>query len=406
MERESPEKVLIPNPNQPPPLGAAPATAAPPSPPPPAVRASGMSSSPPGPRGGRTSSGTGWKIATILLGSFLALSLLGNFVSALLAGFTSAPTGPAHLGPHFQELVLEDNDARDKFVVINLEGVISGQAFDPSGYNLVDYLGDQFEMCADDDRVRAVLLRVDSPGGEVLASDEIYRRIQKFQEESGKPVIASMGSLAASGGYYVSAPCRWIVANELTITGSIGVIMSGYNFRGLMDKLGVAPMVFKSGDMKDMLSASKRPEEVTAEERALVQGMVDETFGRFKEVIREGRGYATARNGGDGRQLAEGWEKFADGRIISGKEAHRLGFVDELGNFETAVDRALEITGVQAANLITYRQPFRLGMLFRLLGKSEGGAGARSPTVTLDLGVDRPRLEAGRMYFLPPHFAR
>ncbi|HSH16788.1 MAG TPA: S49 family peptidase, partial [Verrucomicrobiae bacterium] len=165
------------------------------------------------------------------------------------------------------------------------------------------------------------------------------------------------------------------------------------------------PMVFKSGDMKDMLSPSKRPEEVSAEEKALVQGMVNETFERFKTVVREGRAQAALRNGTDGQTLVEGWEEFADGRIISGKEAHRLGFVDELGNFETAVERALEITGLPAANLIAYRQPFRLGMLFRLLGESEGRA-TQTQTVKLDLGLDLPRLEVGRLYFLPPHFAR
>ena len=139
--------------------------------------------------------------------------------------------------------------------------------------------------------------------------------------------------------------------------------------------------------------------------REVMQGMVDETFGRFKEVVREGRGYAATQNGTDGRQLVEGWEEFADGRIISGREARRLGFVDELGNFETAVERTLEITGLEAANLVTYRQPFRLGMLFRLLGESEGRASAKSQTVKLDLGVDLPRLEVGRLYFLPPYFA-
>lgn len=404
MENETPDPTA-PAPNVPPPLGGASQVTSPPQAPPPAYRAAASPAGVP-PRSSRGSSATGWKIATVVMACILALSLLGNFVSAVFASFASSAGGAAQLGPQFQELILEDNNAREKFVVINLEGVISGQAFDPSGYNLVDYIDDQLTLCAEDRRVRAVLLRVDSPGGEVLASDEIYRRIQRFQQESGKPVVASMGSLAASGGYYIAAPCRWIVANELTITGSIGVIMSGYNFRGLMDKVGVQPMVFKSGDMKDMLSATKRPEEVTAEERALVQGMVDETYGRFKEVVREGRGYAAGENGTDGQQLIEGWETFADGRIISGKEAHRLGFVDELGNFETAVKRTLEITGLKAANLVTYRQPFRLGMLFRLLGESEGRAGAKATTVKLDLGVDLPRLEVGRLYFLPPHFAQ
>jgi protease IV len=398
MDHDTPASFSSPANPQPPPLSHAP------QPPPPARPEVPPPGRGPAPRRGK-GTGAGWKIATILLAGFLVLSLLGNFLSALFSGFSAGSPGPMKTGPHFQELVLEDNDARDKFAVISLEGVISGQAFDPSGYNLVNFIEDQLELCAEDERVRAVLLKVDSPGGEVLASDEIYRLIERFQDATGKPVVASMGSLAASGGYYISAPCRWIVANELTITGSIGVIMSGYNWRGLMDKVGVEPMVFKSGDLKDMLSPSKRPEEVSAEEKALVQGMVNETFERFKTVVREGRAQAALRNGTDGQKLVEDWEEFADGRIISGKEAHRLGFVDELGNFETAVERALEITGLPAANLVAYRQPFRLGMLFRLLGESEGRA-AQTQTVKLDLGFDLPRLEVGRLYFLPPHFAR
>jgi protease IV len=398
MDHDTPASFSSPANPQPPPLSHAPQS------PPPARPEAPPPGRGPAPRRGK-GTGAGWKIATILLAGFLVLSLLGNFLSALFSGFTGGPARTARTGPQFQEMVLEDNGVRDKFAVISLEGVISGQAFDPSGYNLVNFIEDQLELCAKDDRVRAVLLKVDSPGGEVLASDEIYRLIERFQDATGKPVVASMGSLAASGGYYISAPCRWIVANELTITGSIGVIMSGYNWRGLMDKVGVEPMVFKSGDMKDMLSPSKRPEEVSAEEKALVQGMVNETFERFKTVVREGRAQAALRNGTDGQTLVEDWEEFADGRIISGKEAHRLGFVDELGNFETAVERALEITGLPAANLVAYRQPFRLGMLFRLLGESEGRA-AQTQTVKLDLGLDLPRLEVGRLYFLPPHFAR
>src|SRR5205814_8019240 len=133
-----------------------------------------------------------------------------------------------------------------------------------------------------------VLLKVDSPGGEVLASDDIYRAIKDFQSHSRKPVVASMGSLAASGGYYISSPCRWIVANELTITGSIGVIMSSWNYRGLMDKVGLRPEVYKSGKFKDMLSGSKKEEEITPEEKEMVQKLVNDTFGKFKSVVSEG----------------------------------------------------------------------------------------------------------------------
>src|SRR5262249_40285778 len=160
-----------------------------------------------------------------------------------------------------------------------------------------------------------------SPGGEVLASDDIYSAIQQFQNEHKKPVVASMGSLAASGGYYVSAPCRWIVANELTITGSIGVILHGYNYRGLMNKVGGRPLVYKSGRFKDMLSGEKDLDSITPAEKAdleeengMVNKMINETFDRFKKIVAEGRRMANNRNGSDkdstmGRPLDTNWEK-------------------------------------------------------------------------------------------------
>src|SRR4029077_17430498 len=134
---------------------------------------------------------------------------------------------------------------------------------------------DQLKIVGRDHAVKAVLLKVDSPGGEVMASDDISRAISEFQDKYQKPVVAAMGSLAASGGYYVSAPCQWIVANELTMTGSIGVIMSTFNYRGLLDKVGVFPQVYKSGRFKDMLRGSKRPEEIEPEERQMIQAMID-----------------------------------------------------------------------------------------------------------------------------------
>ncbi|KAB2663677.1 MAG: S49 family peptidase, partial [Verrucomicrobia bacterium] len=170
-----------------------------------------------------------------------------------------------HAGSHggrgadqLHETVIEDNASEDKIAVLTIDGVITGQPVEPGGRTLVDLVRDQLERARDDDAVKAVLLKVDSPGGEVLASDEIYRLIRDFlDEESPKPVVVSMGSLAASGGYYVSAPCQWIVANEMTMTGSIGVIFHGYNYRGLMDKVGVRPEITKSGKLKDMMSGEK-----------------------------------------------------------------------------------------------------------------------------------------------------
>ncbi len=135
--------------------------------------------------------------------------------------------------------------------VITVDGIISGHQADQSGNSMVEVIKAELDKAKKDYRVKAVILRVDSPGGEVMASDEISRAIKKFENgDHGKPVICSMGSLAASGGYYISSPCRWIVADQLTITGSIGVIMETVNYRGLMDKIGVEPYVFKSGKYK------------------------------------------------------------------------------------------------------------------------------------------------------------
>lgn len=334
----------------------------------------------------------------LALALILGISLLLNF-SQLLSGvaFGTPVGGPS---PRFlEEVTVDNNRSSNKILIIDLVGLILSDPWDRSGRGLVDHIENQLERAGKDDAVQAVILKIDSPGGEVLAADDISRAIGEFQKKRRKPVIASMGSLAASGGYYVAAPCRWIVANELTITGSIGVIMHSYNYRGLMDKVGVRPLVFKSGKFKDMLSPDKAQEEVLPEERKMLQALIDETFARFKQVIREGREAARDQNQGEGRALSGDWETYADGRILSGRQAHGLGFVDELGSFDAAVERAQKLVGIRSANLIRYQRPFDLGNLFRLFGETE------SRTIKVDLGVEMPKLQVGRLYFLSPGVA-
>ena len=336
-------------------------------------------------------------VIAIVLFVLLGLSLLVNFGQLLdsvagLGGASHQRSG----APRLDELVLEENHSSEKVAVVPVEGIISGSLGERGGFSMVDIIGAQLERAEKDRRVKAVILKVDSPGGEVLASDDIARSIREFQDSTGKPVIVSMGSLAASGGYYVSAPCRWIVANELTITGSIGVIMSGLNYRGLMDKVGLRPEVFKSGKFKDMLRGSKEADEITPEERAMVQKLIDETYLKFKSVVAEGRKAAHDEND-DSKALADNWAEFADGRLLSGKEAFDLGFVDQLGSFDDAVAKAKELGGIEdTANVVEYRQRNELAELFGLFGKSEGRA------IKVDLGLDLPRLRAGQMYFLSP----
>jgi protease-4 len=330
----------------------------------------------------------------IILFLLLAVSLLANF-GQMLSGLASlSPTHTRSSGPRLEEVLIKDNDSHNKVVVLPIEGIITSSRIDGTAYNMVDVVKEQLRRADRDKHVSAVVLKVDSPGGEVLASDEIANAIRRFQDETDKPVVVSMGNLAASGGYYVSAPCRYIVANELTITGSIGVIMNGLNYRGLMDKVGIAPRVYKSGKFKDMLSGSRKPEDISPEEDEMVRKLIDDVYQKFKGVVATGRKEANKANGSDGRALAGNWEKYADGRVLSGKEAFDIGLVDELGSFDDAVKRAVEIAGVSDANVVEYRLLVDFADLFRLFGQSEARA------IKVDLGVDVPKLKAGQPYFL------
>ncbi len=245
-------------------------------------------------------------IVAIILFVLLAISLLGNFTQFVSRAFTSGlssglrsgfRTTTRDVGPRLDECVLEDNDSPRKIAVVTVDGIITDHTVDRSGNNMVDVIKAQLDRAKEDKRVKAVILKVDSPGGEVMASDEINKVIAKFQDESGKPVVCSMGSLAASGGYYISVPCRWIVANELTITGSIGVIMHGWNYRGLMDKVGIAPMTYKSGKFKDMLSGERSTNEIPAGGTCHGAGArLTKLTDRFTNVVCDGRTQAYQKN--------------------------------------------------------------------------------------------------------------
>ena len=342
-------------------------------------------------------------VVAIILMPLLAFSLFGNFTQFVSHAFSSnrgfnrsfKTSNARQLGPKLDEYTLEDNDVHDKIAVVTVDGIITSHTADQAGNNMVDVIKAQLDRAADDNRVKAVILKVDSPGGEVMASDEINKVISKFQTDSKKPVICSMGSLAASGGYYISAPCRWIVANDLTITGSIGVIMHGYNYRGLMDKIGVSPMTYKSGLYKDMLSGERETNEIPAGEHKMVQDLIDETYQKFKNVVADGRGFAHEKNKMEGRALAQNWADFADGRVLSGTAALKLGFVDEIGDFDDAVERTKTIAHIADANLIEYRERYDISDLFSMFGQSSS-----AHDIKLDLGVDLPKLQANSMYFL------
>jgi len=355
-------------------------------------------------------------IFAIILLILLFISVFGNFAQLISRAFTPGfnrggfRTGLSReVGPKLEECLIKDNDARYKIAVITVDGIITDSAQDQAGNSMVDVIKAQLNRAKEDKRVKAVILKVDSPGGEVMASDEINKAIVDFQSDKpaeggkpilgGKPVICSMGSLAASGGYYISAPSRWIVANELTITGSIGVIMHAWNYRSLMDKIGVQPNVYKSGRFKDMLSGDRSTNEIPPEEHAMVQGLIDETYQKFKDVVASGRDAAHEINKTEGHALVNNWTNYADGRVLSGTQALKFGFVDELGDFDKAVERAKNIAHVSDANLIEYRERYDISEFLRMFGQSDS-----AHNIKLDLGLDVPKLQAGHLYFLSPTF--
>ena len=204
-----------------------------------------------------------------------------------------------------------------------------------------------------DKSVKALVIRVDSPGGSVGASQEIYRAIERFRE-GGKPVVVSMGNVAASGGYYVSAPADFIYANEGTITGSIGVIVQHVAYRELMKKIGISATSIKTGKFKDTLNPFR---ELTPEEKKYLKDTLTEVYEQFIRAILKYR---------KDKVEEERLREVADGRVITGESALKLGLVDALGGLEDAVKKAKELAGVPEAR--EFYVPQERSLLQRVLG--------------------------------------
>ncbi len=203
---------------------------------------------------------------------------------------------------------------------------------------------EKLERAAADRRVRAIVVRIESPGGEVTASDTVYREIVRFKEETGKPVVAALQGTAASGGYYVALSADHIVATPTSVTGSVGVIIRLLNVEALFGKIGLDSQVVKSGEKKDMASPTRPP---TDEEMAILQGVTDQMFARFVEIVRRNRPDMTS----------EALELISDGRIMMAAEALELGMVDEVGYLDEAIDASIRLAGVEHAEVVLYR-PF------------------------------------------------
>lgn len=231
---------------------------------------------------------------------------------------------------------------KERVGIVEIDGVISDSR---------DILY-QIKQFREAPHIKAIVVRIDSPGGAVGPSQEIYREIRKTIKT--KPVIASMGAVAASGGYYIAAGTDGIVASAGTITGSIGVIMGYTNFKEILQKVGLVPVVVKSGAYKDIGSPVR---DLTKDERQILQNLVDTIHRQFIRDVAEGRKMEMTR-----------LTSMADGRIFTGQEALQLGFVDRIGNFEDAVEWAGRRGGIEGKIPVVYAPKRKFSLIRYLFG--------------------------------------
>ncbi len=272
--------------------------------------------------------------------------------------------------------------ATDKVAIIEIEGtIISGDGF----------VKKQIDRVREDKNVKAVVLRVNSPGGTVTGSDYIYHHLKQLIKDRQIPMVVSMGSLAASGGYYVSMAVgddeKRIYAEPTTWTGSIGVIIPHYDISGLLEKWSVEDDSIASGPLKQMLSPTRKADDALRDrEQAVVKNLVDECFAGFKHIVLDSR--PALRNDQALQDTA------FTGQIFTAQQAHKNGLVDEIGFVEDAIDRAVELANLSkdSVRVVKYKQP--LGVFSELIGAT---AGERSSRIDVGQLLD---LTAPRAYFL------
>lgn len=252
----------------------------------------------------------------------------------------------------FSSLSDEESDVitggGDRVAVVDLVGTILKS----------DDIVRQLKKYREDGSIKAILLHVDSPGGGVVASQEIYEEVRKTRE-SGKPIVVSMGALAASGGYYVSCAANRIVANPGTLTGSIGVISQFMHFDPLMEKIGIGVNTIKSGKFKD---AGNPFREMTPDDKAYFQGMMDEVHRQFMSVVEEERGL-------DHDSVL----KYSDGRVFTGEQAESLGLVDTIGSYEDALAITARLAGIRGEPSVVKERKRRSTLFDVLFGEAKVG---------------------------------
>jgi protease-4 len=287
----------------------------------------------------------GMWIAVIIISVFLLGSILLNFGLII---FLSDGWGTfASTKKHLKEKLIEGRGTY-KIACIPIKGIIiedGVSVLNIGGADILSFTVSQIKQAAEDSKVKAVLLEVDSPGGSITASDIIYHQILEFKK-TGKKIIVFMKGTATSGAYYVSAPADYIMAQPTTITGSIGVLIEGINIEKLLSRWGIEGITIKSAPKKDILSPTKKVEELEDDKRILKK-IIMEMHARFVEIIAEGRKRVINK---------EEVQALADGTIYTATEAKKLGLIDEIGYKEDALKIIKKLTGIQELKLIRYER--------------------------------------------------
>jgi protease-4 len=284
---------------------------------------------------------------------------------------------------------------KTKVLLVPVEGIISDErsgGLFMSGPSMLQEIVSQLRKAARDEAVRAVVLKIDSPGGTVTASDLLYEEIREFRERTGVKVVVAMMSVAASGGYYVALPADHIVAHPTTVTGSIGVLFVQPKVAGLMDKIGVEVEVSKSGEMKDMGSPYRQS---TGEETRIMQDLTEKLGKRFTDLVAEHRKLDVDR-----------LEDAASARVYLGGDALDLGLVDSLGSPKDAIAKAKELASIpRDSRVIVYRRKSYAddNLYNTAVSTHQPGKGA-----LVDFGLPDPllRLRAGFYYLWIPGSSR
>ncbi|WP_428386403.1 signal peptide peptidase SppA [Mucisphaera sp.] len=309
----------------------------------------------------------------------MARWLLGLVVLVLAGcGPTTVVVG---IGPGDRSLtetvVVDESARRVKVAMIDVTGVIVNARRDgllQQGSNPVAELHEQLARAATDDRVKGVVLRINSPGGSVTASRMMHDEVRLFRERTGKPVVVVMMDVAASGGYYVACAADRIVAYPSTITGSIGVIMQTVSLKPALDRWGITATTIRSGEIK---GAGSPLDTLTAEQREVFEGMIEAFHEQFVAAVDAGRA-------GLDRETIN---RLADGRVYTGGQAAELGLVDETGDLYLAFERAKGLAGVESADLVLYHRPLDyVAAPYAGASEASGGGGTTVNLLSVDLG--------------------